>query len=1105
MTTSLPQSSGRTDHLAASTVSEFLDAVARKLGRGGSPEDQLRSPLELAVERIGRRFGLDPVSYGEVRLKELRARPDYAVDVGGSRVGYIELKAPGRGIPPAWRPSRREREQWEKLCSLPNVIYTDGTSWGRYCYGVPDEPILRLDDADVDLAETAFEQLIRNFLIWNPDPPRSLVDLVRIVARLCGLLRDEVVAMLASGSDHVAHEDLTLLAADWRDLLFPDLNDADFGDAYAQTIAFAMLLARIGGIALDGTPLHEVGRQIAKKHTLIGRAFSILIDSDATDELTTIDTLRRVIGAVDWAALDDGHTDVYAELYENFLAAYNPDRRKDSGSYYTPQPVARFMVAFADEILRERLERPWGFADENVVVVDPAMGTGTFLVEVIQRVADTVDAKQGAGSRPDRLRELFRQRLVGFERQVAPYAVAELRLHEALKVRFDTDIPASDVRFLTNTLENPHQEQLRLAAAYKVIERSREEANRIKRERRVMVAIGNPPHVGDAKRQVAWLNQERRFGVWQHPDPLNPSIDDFRIPGLGKYDSDLHALQWYFWRWALWKVFDAHPDHPAGVVAFLTPTSYTTGKAFAGMREYIRRTCEEGWIIDLSPEGNRPKVSTRIFGTRVQRCLSIGVFARYGSGDRERPAIIHHIVLRGTRGQKLDRLRTIDLADPTWEACQDGWQDPFLPAQTPEWGLYPRLADLMPWRSRGVTAGRSWIYAPDTATLMRRWQKFILADVDRRKALLPERRDRKLSSRVGPLPGFPRPAGPLSAEYGDCLPPVRVAYRSFDRQWVIPDNRLMAVARPPLWAVRSDHQIYVSEQDVHPIESGPGLVFSALIPDIDHFNVRGGGVRPLFRDANGSEVNIAPGLTLYLSQRLGIGVLVEELLAYIAAIVAHPAYTARFRHELRQPGIRIPLTADPELWREAVACGCEIVWLHTFGERFVDPSAGRPFGALALTEVSGVKNTTPIVAHPPGVPDVVTYYAESRVIRVGDGAIGPVEPAVWNYDVGGMRVVRHWFDYRSRKPLYKKNKNGLDGINITSWNSQLTDDFLATIAVLKGCVDLEQRQADLLARVCDGPLISFADLGRAGLLPAPEWATNPPRLQDHNTLFSPDL
>lgn len=446
-------------------ITAFGRSVARKLGRGGNAEDQLRGPVEILLQQVGSHLGLDTIPYGEVALKALRARPDYAVDVGDARIGYVELKSPDRDVPPKWRPDKRERKQWEKLCALPNVIYTNGTTWARFTYGELEQPLAHLAGdihdrrGSLQAEDSSFEQVINDFLLWSPDQPRSLRQLIKIVAGLCRLLQGDVQAILRGSPDHAAFEDLTLLAADWRDLLFPDLDDAGFADAYAQTIVYAMLLARVDGIDFAGVSLHEIARQLGKKHSLIGKAFTVLIDGDATEELRTIETLRRVIGAVEWSELDDGQSDVYAELYERFLAEYDPDLRKRSGSYYTPQRVAAAMVDFVDQVLRTRLGRSWGFASDDVVVIDPAMGTGTFLVEMLRSVAATIDQKQGPGARPERLRELFSNRLVGFENRVAPYAIAELRLHHALHGRFGTDIPRKEVRFLTDTLENPNEHQ----------------------------------------------------------------------------------------------------------------------------------------------------------------------------------------------------------------------------------------------------------------------------------------------------------------------------------------------------------------------------------------------------------------------------------------------------------------------------------------------------------------------------------------------------------------------------------------------------------------------------------------------------------------------
>lgn len=1087
----------------SSAVAEFGRSVAEKLGRGGDDEAQLRGPVEVLLQKLGQHIGFETVAYGEVTLRDLKARPDYAVDVGNRRVGYIELKAPRRGVPPDIKLSKRERTQWEKLCALPNLIYTDGLSWRRYHYGEAASPVVRLGGSLTNVAKPlhpvdhGFELLIRAFIHWEPEQPRTLNELIRIVAGLCRLLRDEVTAVLSSSPHNTAHEDLTLLADDWRELLFPDLNDNTFSDAYAQTIVFAMLLARVIGIKFDTNPLHEIARQLGKKHSLIGKSFAVLIDSDATEELRVIETLRRVIGAVDWAALDDGQTNIYIELYERFLGKYDPALRKKSGSYYTPEPVARFMVDFVSEILRDstRLNRPWGFASEDVIVVDPAMGTGTFLVEIVRAVAEEIDNRQGRGARPAQLRELFQKRLVGFERQVAPYAVAELRLHQALKTRFAATIPPTELRFLTDALEDPNIQQERLRAAqYKVMDKAHTEANRIKREIPVMVMIGNPPHVEHTKGHAPWIEERRRPGHTPSAVEKRPSMDEFRTQSGGRYESDLYALHWYFWRWALWKVFDAHTDHPAGIVAFITPSSYTTGKAFAGMRKYLRQTCDEGWIIDVSPEGNRSDSDTRIFSD-VQRKLCIGIFARYGAEDPDTQALIYHLEVSGSQEEKIAQLQEIHLDSDRWNLCERDWQRPFLPSGGAAWDSYAPLCELMPWTSRGITTGRAWAYAPDPETLASRWRHLLGANIERRRHLFKEGRDRKLHTVAAALPGFPAIDHTLATESGPLPTPIRVGYRSFDRQWLIADNRLMEVPRPPLWTVRSDKQVYVTEQHSHPITKGPGVTFTGLIPDIDHYNGRSGRVLPLYRDSGGRVPNLAPGLLEYLTRRLRLTVSTEDVLAYVAAIVAHPGYTEKFHRELRQPGIHLPLTSVPALWGEAVEIGRQVIWLHTYGERYVDDAGNRPFRLSGLTESATSRVLHPIPDTADQMPDDIKYDSATSTLHVGSGTISPVPQVVWDYEVAGLRVVRKWLDYRRRYPVHKRKTSELDHINTERWSPQFTNELLELLAVLANCIALEPAQVALLDEICRSELVTVTDLTAANVLPPQATAKRPPAVE----------
>jgi hypothetical protein len=187
-------------------------------------------------------------------------------------------------------------------------------------------------------------RFLTEFLRWEPERPRSVQQLVRAVAGLCRLLRDEVREVLAqerAGSNVTLFTDL---AAEWRELLFPRLSDDQFADAYAQTVTFALLLARVEGIEFAGGPMPEIARLLGKKHSLMGKALSVLTEESIESRGVVIDTLRRVIGVVDWDNIEDGAGSSYLLLYEKFLEVYDPELRKESGSYYTPVEVVSFMV-----------------------------------------------------------------------------------------------------------------------------------------------------------------------------------------------------------------------------------------------------------------------------------------------------------------------------------------------------------------------------------------------------------------------------------------------------------------------------------------------------------------------------------------------------------------------------------------------------------------------------------------------------------------------------------------------------------------------------------------------------------------------------------------
>jgi predicted helicase len=196
----------------------------------------------------------------------------------------------------------------------------------------------------------------------------------------------------------------------------------------------------------------------------------------------------------DWPTVSKGDPDAWLYFYEEFLAVYDNALRKQTGSYYTPVEVVKPMTRMVDEALRSRFGLADGLANPVVTLVDPAMGTGTFLLEVLRSLATTVSEDQGEGAAGGAV-EAALSRIIGFEIQLGPFAVAQLRLLAEVAQLGGGVVPVDGLQtYVTNTLDNPYVEDETLGTFHEPIARSRREANKIKKDRPVMVVIGNPPY-----------------------------------------------------------------------------------------------------------------------------------------------------------------------------------------------------------------------------------------------------------------------------------------------------------------------------------------------------------------------------------------------------------------------------------------------------------------------------------------------------------------------------------------------------------------------------------------------------------------------------------
>lgn len=431
-----------------------------------NPEDQLKSPIESLMKEAGAALGLPVEAVTEVQEKEIQGRPDVGVLTHGLLAGHIELKAPGTGSNTA-RFRGTNRKQWKRFSDLPNLIYTDGNEWALYRDGARVGRIVRLvGDVTADGAEAVSEanarsllDMLREFLGWEPIVPRSPRALAEMLAPICRLLRQDVL-------DALDDEDSSLssLAEDWRRYLFPDADDAQFADAYAQTLSYAMLLARFSGDGEEGTGLSVEGAAQAIKtgHRLLSDTLRIL--SEGREEIEVpVGLLERIIGAIDVAVLTRrSGGDPWLYFYEDFLAAYDPQMRNDRGVYYTPIPVVQAQVRLVARLLEQDFDAEGSFADPAVTTLDPTAGTGTYLLTAVEHALDSIEGARGKGMRRSAATTAARN-VHGFELLVGPYAVAHLRLTQQILAEGGQVGDDGVHVYLTDTLGSPYALRNRMA------------------------------------------------------------------------------------------------------------------------------------------------------------------------------------------------------------------------------------------------------------------------------------------------------------------------------------------------------------------------------------------------------------------------------------------------------------------------------------------------------------------------------------------------------------------------------------------------------------------------------------------------------------------
>lgn len=772
-------------------------------------------------------------------------------------------------------------------------------------------------------------------------------------------------------------------------------------------------------------------------------------------------TLNRVQHTELFSKFEDREAIGY--FYEWFLEAYDPVLREEYGVWYTPPKLVRYMVERVDTVLREELDRPLGFADPDVYVLDPACGTGSYLTAVLDRIAETLKGNDLVGAT---LKEAVTKRLFGFEILTAPFVVAHLMIGLYLRERgiMLGDKERAQV-ILSNALA-PATGQRSLPIPE--FEEEREAADRVKRRAPILVVIGNPPY--DANTSVPIEEERKRLDIYKETKRA--------VARGGRGANDLYVR---FMRMAEETVVSGPPGH--GVVCFVTNYLWLDGDSHVGMRERYLEAYSQVWIDNLhgdsretgkkTPEGLRDPSVFSLGGNKegIQKGTAVSLLLRRKEeleGDDAR------VFYRDWWGEgKLDELE----AHGPLITGTDGYRllnpkvelgFPFLHRQMGDAYLdWPTIQDLFAFSSPGVITARDDLLVEHRKEVLERKMK-VYFDPD-----IPFEQLGALShSAIKETKRFPARSVRSELLSRGFLEHrvVQYLFRPFDSRYLYwePETKLVEEKRPDIAPHLRPGNVWFTAARRERKGFSPPVVTGALTA----FHNVGSGAHcfPLYVDP-GADIfggdedrqtstssGLVPNLTTkaraYL-HRLGIQESSPEALYYHAIATLHsPAYAEDHKGGLRQDWPRVPLPKDAAPLLRSAELGRRVAALLNVGMEVEGVTTGRLRDALSVVarvvhaggeepdEASrhfmlavrwGRSGQPGVVMPGPGRTQRRTFSA-AEIEAMGEAAdvLGPetrdvylnddvfwqnVPERVWDYTIGGYQALKKWLSYREQEVL----------------------------------------------------------------------------------------
>lgn len=827
----------------------------------------------------------------------------------------------------------------------------------------------------------------------------------------------------------------------FKDGLIRDLDFNYFADMIAQTITYGLFSARTNLNRLTG--IEDLSDNFPTSNSFLKQLFeefSILsnkghnsLDFDDMGVGDLIEMLNncKINEIIEefGTQFDGGKGDPIIHFYEKFLKSYDKKIKVNRGVFYTPKPVVSSIIRTLDYKLTEDYNLEDGLADTStwgdiierfpnisvpdgisltepfVQILDPATGTGTFMVEVFSYIYEKLVGKwKDIGKTPNQIKSSWNAYLskhllkvfTSYELMMTPFVIAHMKVNLFLKQTGYTG--NEDVRiFLTNTLESPKPVETWVPD---YLANQSISVNNSKLKSKFTVILGNPPYSGRS-----WnLSDEVKLIV----EPYK-YIEGKKIKERGALQLEKNIQEDYikFISFAEQKILETG----CGIIGYVISHGILDNITLRGARYSLMKTFNDITLLDM--HGNISRTAISPLGDKdenvfdIKKTGALVLILSKSPGVNINSSRIFHTELWGSRLSKYAWLNTnfLDNANCS-EIIPLGPNYLFIPEDTElkmEFEKGPSFAEMFSVYSNGLVSGRDkFVIDFNKESLIKRISIFANLEVSNQEI------ENLYGLKSRSWWDLDRSRQRISVIKNHDIHIRKINYRLFDSRYCYYYKPVFESLRRPVVKHLEEvkENILFLTTKMTKGESFAHIFCSKLMNEaiiLSPKTSNNANAFPLYLSEKGSRVsNIKKSYIYCIKSHLGaIGseaINAENIADYIYGILHSDLYRSRYKDFLGRSFPRIPITNDLDLFNSISELGNSLIQIHllnfdNFTKRFTNPGGE---DKITIEKYSYSDNTIWI----------------NEKATVGFQKV-PID--VWKFKIGGYNVCEKWLKSRQRK------------------------------------------------------------------------------------------